>query len=357
MLRPALRDGLLKIALQSAVHHMEEVRQKAIRLVANKLYPLSPLSQQIEEFAEEMLRNAVIDTKIVDAADGAKSSGEVQKVQFLDKSDEHLSLNSEVTEQSKEQPLTEVQSKDNVDGAASDTSNSSIHVSEALRCMSLYFALCTKKHSLLRQIFIIYNSSPESVKQVGFLRVLHILIGGGTPPPILILTIKNLYDQSKGKDVEILFPILPFLSKEKDYAGIGPVLSPAEVLIAIHGIGPETDGIPLKKMTDACNACFEQRQIFTQQVIANVLKHLVEQIPLPLLFMRTVLQAIGAFPALVEFILDILFRLINKQVGGFGGEVWVSGIGVGWQSMCLGEGEEILLRVAITRSSIPCSKL
>ncbi|GAB2262628.1 hypothetical protein Droror1_Dr00003625 [Drosera rotundifolia] len=377
MLRPALRDGLLKIALQSAVHHMEEVRQKAIRLVANKLYPLSPLSQQIEEFAEEMLRNAVIDTKIVDAADGAKSSGEVQKVQFLDKSDEHLSLNSEVTEQSKEQPLMEVQSKDNVDGAASDTSNSSIHVSEAWRCMSLYFALCTKKHSLLRQIFIIYNSSPESVKQVIHqhmpillrtigassslleivsdppdgahnlvMRVLHILIGGGTPPPILILTIKNLYE-SKGKDVEILFPILPFLSKEEvllvfprlvslpaekfqvalgrlleDYAGIGPVLSPAEVLIAIHGIDPETDGIPLKKVTDACNACFEQRQIFTQQVIANVLNHLVEQIPLPLLFMRTVLQAIGAFPALVEFILDILFRLVNKQIWKYP-KLWV----------------------------------
>ncbi|KAL9253833.1 Symplekin-like protein [Drosera capensis] len=345
MLRPALRDGLLKIALQSAVHHMDEVRQKAIRLVANKLYPLSPLSQQIEEFAEEMLRNAVIDSKIVDAVDGGKSSGDVQK-------------NSEVTEQSKEQPLTEVQSKDNVDGAASDTSNSSIHVSETWRCMSLYFALCTKKHSLLRQIFVIYNSSVESVKQVIHqhmpillrtigassslleivsdppdgahnlvMRVLHILIGGGTPPPILISTIKNLYE-SKGMDVEILFPILPFLSKEEvllvfprlvslpaenfqvalgrlleDSAGIGPVLSPAEV-------------------TDACNACFEQRQIFTQQVIANVLNHLVEQIPLPLLFMRTVLQAIGAFPALVEFILDILFRLVNKQIWKYP-KLWV----------------------------------
>lgn len=86
------------------------------------------------------------------------------------------------------------------------------------------------------------------------------------------------------------------------------------------------------QITDACNACFEQRQIFTQQVIAKVLNQLVctnlkcqslyaqdfsiiifdsldsglqvEQIPLPLLFMRTVLQAIGAFPALVS---DVYF--------------------------------------------------
>lgn len=82
----------------------------------------------------------------------------------------------------------------------------------------------------------------------------------------------------------------------------GPVLTPAEVLIAIHGIDPEKDGIALKKVgsdddwfyalglfnedtlhnwgvymqvTDACNACFEQRQTFTQEVLARVLNQLV----------------------------------------------------------------------------------
>ncbi|CAJ2650588.1 unnamed protein product [Trifolium pratense] len=54
----------------------------------------------------------------------------------------------------------------------------------------------------------------------------------------------------------------------------GPVLTPAEVLIAIHGIDPERHGIPLKKVTDACNACFEQRQTFTQEVLAKVLNQL-----------------------------------------------------------------------------------
>lgn len=78
------------------------------------------------------------------------------------------------------------------------------------------------------------------------------------------------------------------------------MLTPPEVLIAIHGIDPDRDGIPLKKayllpffpsfptalqgtpltnvtgqVTDACNACFEQRQIFTQQVLAKVLNQLV----------------------------------------------------------------------------------
>ncbi|KAG5550560.1 hypothetical protein RHGRI_015500 [Rhododendron griersonianum] len=75
-------------------------------------------------------------------------------------------------------------------------------------------------------------------------------------------------------------------------------------------------------VTDACNACFEQRQIFTQQVLAKVLNQLVEQIPLPLLFMRTVLQAIGAFPALVEFIMEILSRLVSKQIWKYP-KLWV----------------------------------
>lgn len=90
----------------------------------------------------------------------------------------------------------------------------------------------------------------------------------------------------------------------------GSVLNPAEVLIAIHGIDPERDGIPLKKVCsflftlskdknltnvsllnnwrlhlqviDACNACFEQRQTFTQQIIAKVLNQLVCIIPMNL---------------------------------------------------------------------------
>ncbi|KAB2630530.1 symplekin [Pyrus ussuriensis x Pyrus communis] len=78
----------------------------------------------------------------------------------------------------------------------------------------------------------------------------------------------------------------------------------------------------LNEVTDACNACFEQRQIFTQQVLAKVLNQLVEQIPLPLLFMRTVLQAIGAFPALVDFIMEILSRLVSKQIWKYP-KLWV----------------------------------
>lgn len=65
---------------------------------------------------------------------------------------------------------------------------------------------------------------------------------------------------------------------------------------------------------DACSTCFEQRTVFTQQVLAKALNQMVDRTPLPLLFMRTVIQAIDAFPALVDFVMEILSKLVSKQI-------------------------------------------
>jgi symplekin len=59
LLRPPARVTFLDIALQSAVHNIEEVQTKAIRLVANKLYPLSYLSQNIEDFSTKKMLSVV----------------------------------------------------------------------------------------------------------------------------------------------------------------------------------------------------------------------------------------------------------------------------------------------------------
>ncbi|XP_026425320.1 uncharacterized protein LOC113321634 [Papaver somniferum] len=364
--RPPIRDICLKIALQSAVHQLEEVRMKAIRLVANKLYPISSIAQQIEDFANEMLLS-VTKRNTTEGLDTEGPTPEVQKDVDVEKPSNDQLLSKTGVE--------EVSSDTHQPCSTSNTATSLI--SEAQRCMSLYFALCTKKRSLFRQIFIIYKSIPKAVTEavhrhipilvrtIGsspeilaiisdppsgseslLLQVLHILTDGTVPSPDLVYTVKKLYD-SKLKDVGILIPVLSSLPKEEvlpifpklvnlpadkfqtalarmlqGSSHSSPILSPAEVLIAIHGIDPEKDGIALKKVMDACNACFEQRQVFTQQVLAKVLNQLVEQIPLPLLFMRTVLQAIGAFPALVDFIMEILSRLVTKQIWKYP-KLWV----------------------------------
>ncbi|KAJ4850033.1 hypothetical protein Tsubulata_040849 [Turnera subulata] len=357
--RPPIREVCLKIALQSAVHQLEEVRMKAIRLVANKLYPLASIAQQIEVFAKETLLSIANDDAI-QSQDNEGSTLELQKDSDLGKPENEHQSTSAI---SKDVSSTTLQS-------STSQTVSSLSIPEAQRCLSLYFALCTKKHSLFRQIFVVYRSASKAVKQAVhrhipilvrtmgpspdlleiisdpptgsedlLMQVLQTLTDGTVPSPELLFTIRKLYD-SKLKDVEILIPIIPFLPREEvlltfphlvnlpqekfqvaltrilqGSSNSGPVLTPAEVLIAIHVIR-------LFQVTDACNACFEQRQIFTQPVLAKVLNQLVEQIPLPLLFMRTVLQAIGAFPALVDFIMEILSRLVSKQIWKYP-KLWV----------------------------------
>lgn len=64
----------------------------------------------------------------------------------------------------------------------------------------------------------------------------------------------------------------------------------------------------------AINLCFEEKNIYTAEVLAVVLKMLIEQNPLPTLLMRTVIQTLTHYPRLIGFVMNLLQRLILKQV-------------------------------------------
>ncbi|XP_024026606.1 uncharacterized protein LOC21408219 isoform X2 [Morus notabilis] len=359
--RPRYRQACLDIALKCAVHLQDEIRAKAIRLVANKLYQLSYISENIEQFATQMLLSAVdnhtSDLEHVQSVSTEQIAEGVVGSQETSVSDSQISDsgNSE-TDSTRNRPVAQ--------------STSTVSLLEAQRLISLFFALCTKKPDLLRLVFNIYGRAPKTVKQAFhrhipiliralgssctellnivsdppegsenlLVLVLQFLTQETTPSPDLLATVKHLYE-TKLKDVSILIPMLPSLSKNEvlpifprlvalplekfqmalahilqGSAHTGPALTPAEVLVAIHGIVPEKDGLALKKIMDACSACFEQRTVFTQQVLAKALTRMVDQTPLPLLFMRTVIQSIDAFPSLVDFVMEILSKLVSKQV-------------------------------------------
>lgn len=356
--RPLNRHACLNIALKCAVHSQEDIRTKAIRLVANKLYQLSYVSETIEQFATNMLMSAV-DQRIPDIEFSQALSSELKA-----EGEETSTSGSQISESATSE-------NDSVKGAQSVVQSvSTMSPTQALRLISLFFALCIKKPSLLQLVFNNYGRAPKTFKQAVYrhiatliralgsscldlfriisdppqgsedllMKVLQILTEETTPSPDLIATVKYLYE-TKLKDASILIPMLSSLSKKEvlpifprlvdlpldkfqkalahilqGSAHTGPALTPAEVLVALHGISPEKDGIALKKITDTCSACFEQRTVFTQQVLAKALSQMVDQSPLPLLFMRTVIQAIDAFPTLVDFVMEILSKLVNKQV-------------------------------------------
>ncbi|TKY74495.1 Symplekin protein [Spatholobus suberectus] len=358
--RPQNRQACLGIALKCAVHPQDEIRAKATRLVTNKLFQLSYISGDVENFATKMLLSAV-DHEVSDT--GLLQSGPTEQRAEAEV-ESHETSTSQVSESTIFENDSARVAKPLIQSVPS------ISFSEAQRLISLFFALCTKKPSLLQIVFNVYGHAPKIVKQAfhrhipivvralgqSYSELLHIisdppqgsenlltlvlqiLTQDTTPSSDLISTVKRLYE-TKFRDVTILVPLLSSLSKQEvlpifpqlvdlplekfqralahilqGSAHTGPALTPVEVLVAIHGIVPEKDGLALKKITDACSACFEQRTVFTQQVLAKALNQMVDQTPLPLLFMRTVIQAIDAFPALVDFVMEILSKLVTKQV-------------------------------------------
>ncbi|GMH13657.1 hypothetical protein Nepgr_015498 [Nepenthes gracilis] len=356
--RPVDREACLNIALKCAVHSQDDIRAKAIRLVANKLYLLGYISENIEHYATNMLLSAV------DRNSDSSRAGPNDLRREEVGSEETSISGSQISEPGNSEDYS-------IKGAQPASFNgSTLSFNEAQRLISLYFALCTKKPSLLQLVFDVYGRAAKTVKQAihrhipilirasgpscsELLRiisdppkgsenllmlVLQILMEQSTPSPDLIATVKHLYE-TKLKDAVILIPMLSSLSKHEvlpifprlvdlpldkfqtalahilqGSAHTGPALTPAEVLVAIHDIIPEKEGIALKKVTDACSACFEQRMVFTEQVLEKALNQMVERTPLPLLFMRTVIQAIDAYPTLVDFVMEILSKLVVKQI-------------------------------------------
>ena len=108
-----------------------------------------------------------------------------------------------------------------------------------------------------------------------------------------------------------------------------PIL-PFELLVALHQIPPEEcelktvmngtfflcekEFIIRKFFLPATTLCFNERAIYTHNVLAIVIQQLVDINPIPVLFMRTVLQALSFYPKMVGFVMNILQRLITKQV-------------------------------------------
>ncbi|XP_064262634.1 symplekin-like [Passer domesticus] len=70
----------------------------------------------------------------------------------------------------------------------------------------------------------------------------------------------------------------------------------------------------MKSIIKATNLCFAERNVYTSEVLAVVMQQLMEQSPLPMLLMRTVIQALTMYPRLGGFVMNILSRLIMKQV-------------------------------------------
>ena len=178
--------------------------------------------------------------------------------------------------------------------------------------------------------------------------------GDGAPPPpppppakvpAALVAATETLAASDGDDVTYLIPVLGSLAADRVRSLVPKLvalpadhfraaldrltlsqrpapLSASEILIALHDVDPARDGVPLKRIIDSCGECFERPEIFTAEALAAAMQKMVEMTPLPLLFMRTVIQAEAAAPTLKEFTLGLLRTLARRQVWKMDPKIW-----------------------------------
>jgi len=197
------------------------------------------------------------------------------------------------------------------------------------------FVISRDRMPMMKPNFLQMVSQCPKGSDTFVLQALHVLTETAAPTLQLVTTVKALY-QKKNNDARFMIPILSGLNKEEALAllpklinlpsnilktaiqrllHIKPTpLTPEELLVALHTLDLQKEKVPLRKVIEGIQLCFHQKVVFKQQIMAVVLQQLVDVLPIPPLFMRTVIQAIGAFPKMMGFIMGILSRLITKQV-------------------------------------------
>lgn len=314
--RPPNRDMAVKVALEAALSQNDRVRGKAVRLLANRLYQESSMTNAIETVARQSLDELI----------------NIERVE-----QQSIEVNAEKQ-------------------------------SYAERC-ELYCALCTKNISLLGHLFEVYSKSDEFGRQaillhassiaksmetsptllqiietspIGSFEIALVMIKVLVKPGISQIPLRNLCLKlySKYEDPRILVPVVSKLERNeipsllprllslpmqelKDTinglvevqpdTGV-PKYSAAEFLGLLHTLDVSKDESLLRKMMSAIQICIGDRSMFPEEALAATINQLASRAPLPQLFMRTVLQTLAAAPKLKSFVVSILSQLITKQI-------------------------------------------
>ncbi|KAL3216165.1 hypothetical protein MRX96_006377 [Rhipicephalus microplus] len=214
-------------------------------------------------------------------------------------------------------------------------------------CMQLYINLLPVNHKLIHDLAVVYvgaiaeikrtilrglegpvkgmgMSSPELLLLVEncpkgaetlVTRIIHILTDKTPPSSELVARVRDLYHK-RVSDVRFLIPVLNGLSKKEVIAALpkliklNPIVvkevfnrllgshvestanftspvSPAELLVALHNIDPSKCDV--KTVIKATSLCFAEKHIYTQ-------------------------ESLSLYPRLLGFVMNILQRLIIKQV-------------------------------------------
>ncbi|KAL5040183.1 hypothetical protein RTP6_007225 [Batrachochytrium dendrobatidis] len=358
--RPAVRDNCLEKLLAYCITPDPQLRSTSIIITRQLFENHKPLSATISSFSLKQLAllKSIPEVPVQEADHKVEDSDQAKTNTLENESAIDTSLVSQKKISAEEHKVWMVQ--------------------EVARHLELYLALCSCKDALLDEVCLQLHEFPAYIQEIVSLQLVGLLRAMSVHPEKLLslistfpdgaevisikaievllttehaaLAIKQAIDayMQRQLDARFLVIIMPHLERaqimselpklimtldgtEKNHnivCGVvtqlisadnsladGEVkkapLTPAELLIKIHQID---DIVGLKRCVEATSICFEMPDLFKQEVLAVTLQHLADLPTLPILFMRTAIQSLGAYKGLVSFVNNILGRLVGKRI-------------------------------------------
>ncbi|ORY33531.1 hypothetical protein BCR33DRAFT_723132 [Rhizoclosmatium globosum] len=315
LLRPAVRDRCVDTVLAYCVHPDKIIRSNAILLARRWISPdhavLGPI---VEKYATETLLKLCGPPPSADDEEGEDGGGaaweEIDSIRHFElyfalSSKKHSLLSTLFTKFSTFLPEVTSTILHQIDPLIRSMANSVTALCTILRTfpkevVSTVIDLVVT-HDLDGTWILKVLSGLDKNQILQFLPKLIALLDGSEERERLVEAGLVKIFASDQDPTTVLLPVLA-LNK---LAELDKKVSPVEVLMAIHNMeGP----VDLKCCLEGTKLCIKHPEIFKQEVLAIVIQQLVDQQKIPTLLNNQ------TFPNLANFINSILTRLITKRV-------------------------------------------
>ncbi|OJA10681.1 hypothetical protein AZE42_01046 [Rhizopogon vesiculosus] len=365
--RPSFRAEALQVLLELTTHPDLVTRRAAINTVRRWVPGIEPMDSMIRDFALQILRRLQKRPPKEEApkvADGRAGSGDenmedgqlppedLLQTPYLPEEIELPAEKSHVLQHVELLFALSVKVPEFLNEIFTAYGQMELSVQEAIQ--DLITALIKSLGSSNGKLLTLMRTCPPGSESLA-LRVLTIFTEHGRPSAQLVALVKGLISD-RDLDARFLIPIIAEMDKPdilkhlprivsilngqqepknlvrsvfssvvttppQTFGSVSSnlprvrqseLLTPAELMVLLHEAEKE---IGLKSAIEAIGICFSMTDVFRSEILAVVMQQIVDEPVLPVLFLRTVIQAVTTYRTLVGFVsTTLLSRLITKKI-------------------------------------------
>ncbi|KAJ7066730.1 Symplekin tight junction protein C terminal-domain-containing protein [Mycena amicta] len=366
--RPSMRTDALTILLELTTHSDKKTRGAAINTVKIWVPNMQPMGDKVRDFALQMLRKLQLQADATTTEhNGSETNGDGEdenmedgqlppealvQTPYLPERIELPAQESQVLQHVELLFALCVKVPEFLDEIFSAYSHMDVTVQEAVQ--RLITALIRSLGPTHGKLLTIMRNFPPGAESLA-LRVLTIFTENGRPSAQLVALIKALISE-RDLDARFLIPIIGEMDKAdiirhlprivsildgeaetknlvrsvfssivttppQTFGSVtsnlprvrqSELLTPQELMALLHDAEKE---IGLQSAKEAISVCFSMTDVFRSDVLAAVMQQIMDEPVLPVLFLRTVIQAVTTYKSLVGFVsTTLLSRLITKKI-------------------------------------------